>query len=88
MPNFILRVVAVGLVLIGSITAFLPIPGGVLPLFLGVILLTMVSPQMQRLIQKARQRYVWLDRYCQQAEEKLKGPFPRLSEALAKTRPR
>lgn len=88
MLNFILRVVAVGLVLIGSVTAFLPIPGGVLPLFLGVILLTMVSPQTQRLIQRARQRYAWLDGYCHQAEHKLSKHFPRLADALSKTRPR
>lgn len=87
MLKLILLLTGISLMIIGLFTAFLPIPGGVLPGLLGLVILISISPKTQQALCWVRYRYPWLDKGFHYVEDKLNHRVPALAKILEKTRP-
>jgi|GEM_PF-4499061 len=69
--HFLVGVFAVVLIIIGAITAVMPIPFGIIFMIIGFILLGVVAPPVRPALRNARRRWGWLDDRLDEAQEKL-----------------
>ena len=69
--KLILSIIGILLILVGIVLVPLPIPFGLILIFLGTLLLVTVNSAARKIVKSLRRRWKWLDRLLDRAAEKL-----------------
>lgn len=87
MLHWIIIGISIVLIMIGLLTAVMPIPGGVLPAVVGLTLLIYYSPKAKMVIHWLRLRGRWIDRMFDMMERLVRRYCPNMGRRLAETKP-
>ncbi|MEM9705734.1 MAG: hypothetical protein AAF850_06605 [Pseudomonadota bacterium] len=82
--NVLTGLFAITLIVVGVLTAFSPVPFGILFIAIGLVLLSTVAPPVRDALRNLRRRWRWLDRRLDDAQDTLPD---RLSDPLRATDP-
>lgn len=82
--RIVVAIVGTVFLVLGTLSMFTPIPGGFIPLGLGIAMLICTSPMFQRWLTHRRENNAWLNKWMSWLETHLGA---RLNDALRRTRP-
>ena len=82
--RIVLAIVGSLFLVLGALSMLTPIPGGFIPLGIGIAMLVCTSPIFQRWLMRRRQNNAWLNNSMSWLETHLGA---RLNDALRRTRP-